>query len=241
MNSSSFLQVSYLDRGNNRRMTVVGCECGTVLMALVDCRTSPPTVLNTWRDSIGEGIACATRFFAAAGRRKGGARVPPVLRGVLSDDAYFSEEAEEEDVMNLVVAFSFSPARIFRDVARNGFSKPLSLEFSNGFDAVNCAVAADVDLDGRSEVLLGTFGQELLVYKEVAEDNWRLIWTRAFSHPILALKSLDLTGDGVNELAVMTTKGIHVLQHNASSLARVREERLRAALARAKEQQSSTS
>ena len=40
----------------------------------------------------------------------------------------------------------------------------------------------------------------------------RLISQRSFADPILALTQVDITGDGVKELAVLSLKGLHILQ-----------------------------
>ena len=36
---------------------------------------------------------------------------------------------------------------------------------SDDYDVTTCAAVTDVDFDGEKEIVLGTFGQELLVYK----------------------------------------------------------------------------
>ena len=36
---------------------------------------------------------------------------------------------------------------------------------SDDYDVTTCAAVTDVDFDGQKEIVLGTFGQELLVYK----------------------------------------------------------------------------
>lgn len=45
-----------------------------------------------------------------------------------------------------------------------------------------------------------------------AEQGFRLLWRRSFPSPLLALAHIDLTGDGLRELAVVSLKGLHVLQ-----------------------------
>lgn len=62
--------------------------------------------------------------------------------------------------------------------------------------------------------------QELLCYKYFgsecglpqAEHGFRLLWQRGFSSPLLAMAHVDLTGDGLQELAVVSLKGVHILQ-----------------------------
>ena len=48
--------------------------------------------------------------------------------------------------------------------------------------------------------------------------KWELIWTRSFNAPILSLSSLDLTGDGIEEIAVATTRGLQILQHDITKV-----------------------
>ena len=48
--------------------------------------------------------------------------------------------------------------------------------------------------------------------------KWELIWTRSFNAPILSLSNLDLTGDGIEEIAVATTRGLQILQHDITKV-----------------------
>ena len=59
--------------------------------------------------------------------------------------------------------------------------------------------------------------QELLCYKfqpagSELEGQFQLQWRRSFKSPLLSIIYLDLTGDGLRELAVLTLKGLHILQ-----------------------------
>lgn len=137
-----------------------------------------------------------------------------------------------------------------RDLLSRGLEDQLLLPGSDQFDSVLCGLVTDVDLDGRPEVLVATYGQvgpegwgchpmpppatprpravltprppaqELLCYKYFgpesglpeAERGFRFLWQRDFSSPLLALAHVDLTGDGLRELAVVSLKGVHILQ-----------------------------
>lgn len=109
-----------------------------------------------------------------------------------------------------------------RDLLSRGLEDQLLLPGSDQFDSVLCGLVTDVDLDGRPEVLVATYGQELLCYKYFgpesglpeAERGFHLLWQRDFSSPLLALAHVDLTGDGLRELAVVSLKGVHILQHS---------------------------
>lgn len=56
--------------------------------------------------------------------------------------------------------------------------------------------------------------QELLCYKfqPAGSGQFQLQWRRSFKSPLLSVIYLDLTGDGLRELAVLTLKGLHILQ-----------------------------
>ena len=67
--------------------------------------------------------------------------------------------------------------------------------------------------------------QELLVYKCISLNNtmqssnnidFQLVWKRNFAHPLFAIEYLDLTNDGLKELAVASLSGLHVLQVSRS-------------------------
>lgn len=50
------------------------------------------------------------------------------------------------------------------------------------------------------------------------EDKLQLLWRRSFKSSLLSLIYLDLDGDGLRELAVLTLKGLHILQVTITEL-----------------------
>lgn len=56
------------------------------------------------------------------------------------------------------------------------------------------------------------------MYKCVATSansvDFTLTWRRSFANPLFAVEYLDLTNDGLKEIAVASLAGLHVLQHN---------------------------
>lgn len=104
----------------------------------------------------------------------------------------------------------------------------VTLPESDEFDCVTCTCIADVNWDGKNEIILGTYGQELLIFKGVFLDDtgnnsnsidFQLMWRRSFASPLFAIEYLDLTNDGLKELAVASLSGLHVLQHNLDNAA----------------------
>ncbi|KAK6322576.1 hypothetical protein J4Q44_G00073680 [Coregonus suidteri] len=45
-------------------------------------------------------------------------------------------------------------------------------------------------------------------------------WRRSFKSPLLSVIYLDLTGDGLRELAILTLKRLHILQFPSRPLSR---------------------
>ncbi|XP_044524521.1 KICSTOR complex protein kaptin [Gracilinanus agilis] len=60
-----------------------------------------------------------------------------------------------------------------------------------------------------------------------ADASFRLLWHRSFASPLLAMEHVDLTGDGLRELAVVSLKGLHILQHSLTQASHLLLSRLR--------------
>ena len=61
--------------------------------------------------------------------------------------------------------------------------------------------------------MVGTYGHELLVYKQVEDGtDWELEWSRSMLAPVVGVRYVDMMGDGLRELVVITDRGVHVLQ-----------------------------
>uniref|UniRef100_A0A3Q2NWB6 Kaptin (actin binding protein) n=1 Tax=Fundulus heteroclitus TaxID=8078 RepID=A0A3Q2NWB6_FUNHE len=129
-----------------------------------------------------------------------------------------------EVFVNSWVLLRLSCMCFLRDVQECGLARSTCLSGSDQWDAVLCALVIDLDFDGQKEVLLGTYGQELLCYKfrpagSGRDGEFQLQWRRSFKSPLLSIIYLDLTGDGLRELAVLTLKGLHILQHSLACTA----------------------
>ncbi|NXA00949.1 KPTN protein, partial [Nesospiza acunhae] len=178
--------------GSGHRLSALGCQSGFVRAARVD--EGARVILQSW-SSQQDGPISAVLLFQ------------------LPTEAH----EDPEDSWSLLVSSTLEAAVVYRRLLRRGLAEPLELPGSRGSDAVVCAKVADVDFDGAAEVLLGTYGQELLCYKYFgsvsgAFGQFRPLWSRRFPSPLLALEPLDLTGDGLREIAVVCLGGLHVLQ-----------------------------
>lgn len=203
---SNVLWLDVLCVGGGRRLSVLGCQNGCVCLALVD--QAGPEILQSWRVQFDSPVSTVLLFPLSCPEKGDG------LGG-----------------FNLLVTSTIETAVIYRDVAQRGLTSPTCLSESDQWDAVLCALVIDLDFDGQKEVLLGTYGQELLCYKfqltgSDQDGQFELQWRRSFKSPVLSVIYLDLTGDGLRELAVLTLKGLHVLQHSLTSTAEVVAQRL---------------
>ena len=45
-----------------------------------------------------------------------------------------------------------------------------------------------------------------------SDEEFQLIWQRSFAEPLLAIDCVDVTGDGVLEIALASERGLHILQ-----------------------------
>ncbi|KAA3673576.1 uncharacterized protein DEA37_0010040, partial [Paragonimus westermani] len=142
-----------------------------------------------------------------------------------------SISGHQPDDMDLLVCSSYEPAVVYRHVLRLnslGVNNQLILPQSADYDNVNCASVGDFDFDGRQELVLGTFGQRLLFYRWSSTESsatdkylgsYSLVAKRTLIAPIHSISpSLDLTGEGVDSLAVLTTRGLHIYRHKMSDV-----------------------
>lgn len=64
-----------------------------------------------------------------------------------------------------------SPPGNARHIASEGLEQAHRLPKSERHDSVLCALVADINFDGRNEIVIGTYGQRVLAYARAAEGN----------------------------------------------------------------------
>ncbi|XP_037543951.1 KICSTOR complex protein kaptin [Nematolebias whitei] len=209
---SNALWMDMLTIAGGRRLSAFGCQNGCVGLALVN--QNGPEVLQSWRVQFDSPISTVLLFRLSC--------KPTEPSG---------ERSEDMEGYNLLITSTVEMAVVYRDIQNRGLSWSTCLSDSDQSDAVLCALVIDLDFNGQKKVLLGTYGQELLCYKFQPsgcekDGEFQLQWRQSFKSPLLSIIYLDLTGDGLRELAVLTLKGLHILQHSLTCTADLVQTRL---------------
>ncbi|XP_063793950.1 KICSTOR complex protein kaptin isoform X2 [Pseudophryne corroboree] len=211
-----------------RRITAYGCQSGYFCVSHVD--QGKREILQSWSLQQDGPLSKVLVFRMPSVRGAGEEACCPC------DDAGGGRIFPEE--YSVLVTSTIELSAIYRNILQNGLREQLLLPDSDQFDSVLCAVTADVDFDGEPEILLGTYGQELLCYKYITrpgqEGHYQRLWQRSFPSPLLCMAHVDLTWDGLCELAIVCLKGLHILQHSLTKTSHCLLHRLREQVERAK-------
>ncbi|KAJ8873438.1 hypothetical protein PR048_024255 [Dryococelus australis] len=187
-----------------QRVSTFGCNCGYMKLSIVNVEKKD--IILSW-DTRFEGSISSVHLFTKEPYLQ-----RPSFIDLQDDDRVVSDE---EPPLHLLVTSVIEDAVTYMDIRKNGLDNSHVLAGSSHFDAILCSLTADIDMDGRKEILIGTFGQELLVYKfydEREDSKWQLLNQRTFANPIHSMMYLDVTGDGVRELIALTLRGVHIMQ-----------------------------
>ncbi|XP_078517209.1 KICSTOR complex protein kaptin [Lissotriton helveticus] len=209
----------------SRRITAYGCQSGFVSVSYVDQVSK--VVLQSWNIQQDGPISRVLVF-----------TLPSYWETEDVQEGGSGEQKDPEDY-SVLVASTIELSVVYRNVLKRGLQDQLILPESDQYDSVLCALVTDIDFDGVGEILLGTYGQELLCYKYWSSGDsgldssfqsngeYHLLWKRSFPSPLLSMAYVDLTSDGLCELAVVSLKGMHILQHGLTQTAQYVLQRLR--------------
>ncbi|CAF1282766.1 unnamed protein product [Adineta ricciae] len=153
---------------------------------------------------------------------------------------YHNKKPLNDEQPHLLVTSSLEPAVIYRNVTLNIFADPVVLSGTETQDCITSSCVCDIDLDGKNEVLLGTFGKYCFICRVPIDSRktdpvegltfvgetfpvCRALSLAASAYGILAF---DLTNDGLDEIIIATTKGLHVYQLELDEVVKLIETRL---------------
>ncbi|KAF9082402.1 hypothetical protein BGX23_012505 [Mortierella sp. AD031] len=77
------------------------------------------------------------------------------------------DEEEEEEGIHLVVTCAIEQAWVYSDINKHGLGRRADLAECSYHDSILAAHAMDADWDGQNEVLIGTYGRQLMVFKQL--------------------------------------------------------------------------
>lgn len=122
-----------------------------------------------------------------------------------------SEDPAALGPLHLVVGGSVGHANVYEDILGSGLERVATLPSCWNGDSVLCVAAFDLDYDGENEIALGTFGGDLIVFKDEGSCYQPVLQTR-LANPVYSILWEDITGDGSAEIVVSTMYGVHILQ-----------------------------
>jgi len=115
--------------------------------------------------------------------------------------------------LNLVIGAAIGYSIMFVDVLTSQFQQPQILEKSDKHDSI--LIVETRIVNNYLEIILGTYGQYLLAYKEKILNEktvYDLSWTLLLPHPIYKIYCGNITNRGLDEMVVSTMYGINILQ-----------------------------
>ena len=127
-----------------------------------------------------------------------------------------------------------------RNVSTNALTDPVVLTGTDSEDCITSSCICDIDLDGKNEILLGTFGKTCFICR-VPIGNYKLntadglLFTNetfpvcrvlTFSASVFSIVACDLTNDGLDEIIIATTLGLHIYQLELDEVIKLVKKRL---------------
>ncbi|XP_076260222.1 KICSTOR complex protein kaptin-like [Rhynchophorus ferrugineus] len=189
------------------RITSFACDCGYVKLLKIDTRTNK--IIYNMSTRFGNSIS-SIQLYADFEKPTMDNKncIDPLCLPELKP-----EKRDGRPVINLVVVNTILPPVLFCHVLKYGLSDYHTLPRLDDCTVLSCCTVANIDFCRKKEILIGTSSDEILLYKyDTTESKWYLEELKHIAAPILCVKHLDLTGDGVRELVVFSMKGLHVFQ-----------------------------
>ncbi|XP_018575978.1 KICSTOR complex protein kaptin-like [Anoplophora glabripennis] len=209
----------YYSEDYTERITSYACECGYIKLLKVD--TKKNQVVYNFSTRFGNYISRVQIFPEDDGMSNFTFEMNGNVKRIGRDEKPVSHSKSIPNKINLVVINTILPAVIFHNVLEFGLTDYATLPRHDSTSILTCCEIADIDFDGRKEILIGNSAEEIMLLKHIEQKGWCLEDLKKIAAPVLGLKYLDVSGDGVKELVVLGMKGVHVLQHDSSYLQRV--------------------
>ncbi|XP_011505322.1 PREDICTED: kaptin-like [Ceratosolen solmsi marchali] len=188
----------YYYKDFKRRITAVSCECGLFKLAKVNVEILK--IIQIWVLRYDNPV-CNVRIFPH--------------QYEIKKPAFIEVEYDEKKEFKLnVLLITGNVTIIFQDILNQQMHSDIMLSGNElTSDCILCSCIADINLDGKNEILLGTYKQEVLIFAFL-KDTWKIIDKKHFDAPVHSINYIDLAGDGVKVLVILTQRSVHIMQHN---------------------------
>ena len=135
--------------------------------------------------------------------------------------------------INLLLVSSTNSCLVFEDIIKNGLAAKRELPDSQRLDCNTTAAIGDTNFDGRNELVIGNHGRELLFYRyDVSSCAYELDRVQDFNNPIYSIAMLDITKDGLNDICILLSNGVMILQSSVQDAIDICRKRVGAILSK---------
>ncbi|KAJ8981807.1 hypothetical protein NQ317_007393 [Molorchus minor] len=213
----------YYTQDLTERITSFCCECGYMKLLRVDTKTNK--VIYNFSTRFGNYISKVQIFPEKDAPSTFTLETGGLIKCLSKIDE--TRGAADDRKLNLVVVNTILPAVIFHDILEYGLTNYVTLPRHDTTSILTCCEIADIDFDGEKEILIGNSAEEIMLLKHHHNKGWCLEELKKIAAPVLGLKYVDVSGDGVKELVILSMKGVHVLQHDFGCLQKVLDSKIK--------------
>lgn len=121
----------------------------------------------------------------------------------------FSDDA----VINLLVINGTGYSIIYEDILKYGLDRGQELPDSQRRDVNVTAAVADINMDGKNEIIIGGYGYELLTYQHDDETGFYYFDSlKLLNDPVYSILTLDFTNNATKNILLLSGTGLLVTQ-----------------------------
>jgi len=200
-----------------KRVSFYGCETGYSMLAIVDSEKNQ--ILYCFAELYLSPVTVVQLFNIYNRTVKVGDLISDSTDHYIPD---YDTVNEKEQVCLLVAA---ECAVVYMNVLENNLECAITLTNSINTLIVTSLIA-DINFDSKNEILLGTYKHYILSYV-YENDTWEEQQKLDIRHPVYTICYLDINGEGVNDMVVMSGRGIHIFKHEPKDLILLLQERLK--------------
>lgn len=131
-----------------------------------------------------------------------------------------------DSVINLLVINGTGYSFIYEDVLKFGLDKGQELPDSQRRDVNVTAAIADINMDGKNEIIIGGYGYELLTYQHDDETGFYYFDTlKLVNDPVYSILALDFTNNATKNILLLSATGLLVTQPHVIKALNIAERR----------------